>query len=77
MDAAQIIKPMLARGEMRLIGATTLDEHRKYIEQDPALERRLQKVYIAEPSEEETVTILRGLKDRFESYHGWEFMTTP
>ncbi|WP_127942681.1 AAA family ATPase [Mycoplasma sp. ATU-Cv-703] len=70
MDAAQIIKPMLARGEMRLIGATTLDEHRKYIEQDPALERRLQKVYIAEPSEEETVTILRGLKDRFESYHG-------
>ncbi len=70
MDAAQIIKPMLARGEMRLIGATTLTEHRKYIEEDPALERRLQKIYVAEPTNDETITILRGLKDRLESYHG-------
>lgn len=70
MDAAQIIKPMLARGEMRLIGATTLNEHRKYIEEDPALERRLQKIYVQEPNEDETITILRGLKDRLESFHG-------
>ena len=69
MDAAQIIKPMLARGEMRLIGATTLEEHKKYIESDPAFERRLQQVMINEPSEEESVTILRGIKERFENYH--------
>lgn len=70
MDAAQIIKPMLARGEMRLIGATTLNEHRKYIEEDAALERRLQKIQVSEPTEEETITILRGLKDRLEAFHG-------
>lgn len=70
MDAAQIVKPMLARGEMRLIGATTIDEHRKYIEQDPALERRLQKVLVEEPTEEESLAILRGIKDRLEAYHG-------
>lgn len=70
MDAAQIVKPMLARGEMRLIGATTIDEHRKYIEQDPALERRLQKVLVDEPTEEESLAILRGIKDRLEAYHG-------
>lgn len=69
MDAAQIIKPMLARGEMRLIGATTLDEHKKYIEADPAFERRLQKVDVVEPSEEDSLTILRGIKERFENYH--------
>lgn len=69
MDAAQIIKPMLARGEMRLIGATTLDEHRKYIESDAAFERRLQQVFVGEPSNEESITILRGIKERFENYH--------
>lgn len=69
MDAAQIIKPMLARGEMRLIGATTLEEHKKYIESDPAFERRLQQVMIDEPSEKESITILRGIKERFENYH--------
>ncbi len=70
MDAAQIIKPMLARGEMHLIGATTLDEHRKYIEKDPALERRMQKVQVFEPTIDDTIAILRGLKDRFETFHG-------
>ena len=69
MDAAQIIKPMLARGEMRLIGATTLDEHRQYIEQDAAFERRLQKVMVNEPNIKESITILRGIKERFENYH--------
>lgn len=69
MDAAQIIKPMLARGEMKLIGATTLDEHKKYIESDPAFERRLQKVDVVEPTEEDTLTILRGIKEKFENYH--------
>lgn len=69
MDAAQIIKPMLARGELRLIGATTMDEHRKYIEPDPAFERRLQTVIVNEPSEEDALTILRGIKERFENYH--------
>ncbi|CAM9120638.1 ATP-dependent Clp protease ATP-binding subunit [Mycoplasma marinum] len=70
MDAAQIIKPMLARGEMHLIGATTLDEHRKYIESDAALERRMQKIAVHEPSLDDTISILRGLKDRLETFHG-------
>lgn len=70
IDAANILKPMLARGEIRMIGATTLNEYKKYIEKDPALERRLQPVYIAEPSVSETITILTGLKSRYESYHG-------
>jgi len=70
MDAANLLKPMLARGELRCIGATTYDEYRKYIEKDAALERRFQKVIVDEPSVEETVSILRGLKDRFEAHHG-------
>ncbi len=69
IDAANILKPMLARGEIRLIGATTNAEYKKYIEKDPALERRLQPVNVCEPSEEETVTILNGLRGRYESYH--------
>lgn len=70
MDASQILKPMLARGEMRLIGATTIDEYVEYIEKDSAFERRMQKIVVNEPSEEEAVTILRGIKDRLEAYHG-------
>ena len=70
MDAANLLKPMLARGELHCIGATTFNEYRKYIEKDAALERRFQKVQIAQPSVEDTISILRGLKDRFESYHG-------
>ncbi|CAN5659503.1 hypothetical protein BH24ACT5_BH24ACT5_22180 [soil metagenome] len=70
MDAGNMIKPMLARGELRMIGATTLDEYRKRIEKDPALERRFQQVYVAEPSVEDTVGILRGLKERYEVHHG-------
>ncbi|MGV0850682.1 ATP-dependent chaperone ClpB [Mycolicibacterium phlei] len=70
MDAGNMIKPMLARGELRLVGATTLDEYRKYIEKDAALERRFQQVYVGEPSVEDTVGILRGLKDRYEVHHG-------
>lgn len=70
MDAANILKPALARGELRCIGATTLDEHQKYIEKDPALERRFQKVYVEEPSVEDTISILRGLKERYEVHHG-------
>lgn len=70
MDAANLLKPMLARGELRCIGSTTFDEYRKYIEKDKALERRFQKIMVDEPSVEETVSILRGLKDRFETYHG-------
>ena len=70
MDAANLLKPMLARGELRCIGATTFDEYRKYIEKDAALERRFQKVMVNEPSVEDTISILRGLKSRFESYHG-------
>ncbi|MFK7799097.1 MAG: ATP-dependent Clp protease ATP-binding subunit [Aureispira sp.] len=69
MDAANILKPALARGELRTIGATTLDEYRKYIEKDKALERRFQKVKVAEPSVAETVAILRGLRDRYEMHH--------
>ncbi|MCZ4563951.1 ATP-dependent chaperone ClpB [Rhodococcus sp. IEGM 1401] len=70
MDAGNIIKPMLARGELRLVGATTLEEYRKYIEKDAALERRFQQVYVGEPSVEDTVGILRGLKERYEVHHG-------
>ena len=70
MDAANLLKPMLARGELRCIGATTFNEYRQYIEKDAALERRFQRVMVAEPSVEDTISILRGLKDRFESYHG-------
>ncbi len=70
MDAGNMIKPMLARGELRLVGATTLDEYRKYIEKDAALERRFQQVMVGEPSVEDTVGILRGLKDRYEVHHG-------
>ncbi len=70
MDAGNMIKPMLARGELRLVGATTLDEYRKYIEKDAALERRFQPVLVGEPSVEDTVGILRGLKDRYEVHHG-------
>ena len=70
MDAGNMIKPMLARGELRLVGATTLDEYRKHIEKDAALERRFQQVYVGEPSVEDTVGILRGLKERYEVHHG-------
>jgi len=70
MDAANLLKPMLARGELRCIGATTLDEYRKYIEKDGALERRFQQVHVREPSVQATVTILRGLSERFSAYHG-------
>src|SRR6266699_1960934 len=69
-DAANIMKPQLARGELRAIGATTLDEYRKHIEKDPALERRFQPVFVAEPSVEATIAILRGLKERYEVHHG-------
>ena len=70
MDAGNMLKPMLARGELHMIGATTLDEYRKYIEKDAALERRFQPVFIGEPSVEETISILRGLKERYEVHHG-------
>lgn len=70
MDAGNLLKPMLARGELHCIGATTLDEYRKYIEKDPALERRFQPVIVNEPTVEDTITILRGLKERYEVYHG-------
>lgn len=70
MDAGNLLKPMLARGELHCIGATTLNEYRKYIETDPALERRFQPVMVAEPTVEDTISILRGLKERYEVYHG-------
>lgn len=70
MDASNMLKPMLARGELHAIGATTLDEYRKYIEKDAALERRFQPVYVDEPSVEDTISILRGLKERYEVHHG-------
>ncbi|MDH6367449.1 MULTISPECIES: AAA family ATPase [unclassified Breznakia] len=70
MDAANLLKPLLARGELRCIGATTFNEYRQYIEKDAALERRFQRVQVNEPTLEDTIAILRGLKDRFESYHG-------
>jgi len=70
MDAGNMIKPMLARGELRMVGATTLDEFRKYVEKDPALERRFQQVYVGEPTVPDTIAILRGLKERYEVHHG-------
>ncbi|HZB71338.1 MAG TPA: Clp protease N-terminal domain-containing protein, partial [Acidimicrobiales bacterium] len=70
MDAGNMLKPMLARGELRMIGATTLDEFRKHIESDPALERRFQQVFVGQPSVEDTIAILRGLKERYEVHHG-------
>ncbi|MBD2578259.1 ATP-dependent chaperone ClpB [Oscillatoria sp. FACHB-1406] len=70
MDAGNLLKPMLSRGELRCIGATTLDEYRKHIEKDPALERRFQQVYVKQPSVEDTISILRGLKERYELHHG-------
>ena len=74
MDAGNMLKPMLARGELHCIGATTLNEYHQYIEKDAALERRFQPVMVAEPSVEDTISILRGLKDRYESYHGVKIM---
>jgi ATP-dependent Clp protease ATP-binding subunit ClpB len=70
MDAGNMLKPLLARGELRVVGATTLDEYRQHIEKDPALERRFQPVYVGEPTVESTIAILRGLKERYESHHG-------
>src|SRR5207248_578202 len=70
VDASNMLKPQLARGELRTIGATTLDEYRKYIEKDAALERRFQPVFVDEPSVEDTIAILRGLKERYEVHHG-------
>merc|ERR1711937_145551 len=69
IDAANIIKPALARGELQCIGATTIEEYRKHIEKDPALERRFQPVQVPEPSVDETIEIVRGLRDRYEAYH--------
>src|SRR6185437_6551518 len=69
MDAGNMIKPMLARGELRMVGATTLDEYREHIEKDAALERRFQQVFVGEPSVEDTIGILRGLKERYEAHH--------
>jgi ATP-dependent Clp protease ATP-binding subunit ClpB len=76
VDAANMLKPMLARGELRLIGATTLDEYRKYVEKDAALERRFQPVFVGEPSVEDTIAILRGLKERYEVHHGVRIQDT-
>lgn len=70
MDAGNMLKPMLARGELRMVGATTLDEFREHIEKDPALERRFQQVFVGEPSAEDTIAILRGIKERYEAHHG-------
>ena len=70
MDASNLLKPALARGELRAIGATTLDEYRKHIEKDAALERRFQPIFTSEPSVEDTIAILRGLKERYEVHHG-------
>src|SRR2546423_2388533 len=70
IDASNMLKPALARGELRCVGATTLNEYKKYIEKDAALERRFQQVYVGEPSVEDTIAILRGLKERYEVHHG-------
>src|SRR5204863_7000042 len=70
MDASNLLKPALARGELHCIGATTLDEYKKHVEKDAALARRFQPVYIDEPNVEDTISILRGLKDRYEQHHG-------
>lgn len=77
MDAGNILKPMLARGELRCIGATTLNEYRKYIEKDSALERRFQPVMVKEPDVEDTISILRGLKERYEVHHACVLKTPP
>src|SRR5204862_319352 len=73
MDASNMLKPMLARGELHMVGATTLDEYRKYIEKDAALERRFQPVVVGEPTVEDTISILRGLRERYEIHHGVKF----
>src|SRR3546814_5124461 len=70
MDASNMLKPALARGDLHCVGATTLDEYRKYIEKDAALARRFQSVFVPEPSVEETISILRGLKEKYELHHG-------
>ena len=70
VDAANLLKPMLARGELRAVGATTLDEYKKHVEKDAALERRFQPIYVGEPTVEDTIAILRGLKERYEAHHG-------
>ena len=70
MDASNLLKPALARGELHCIGATTLDEYRKHVEKDPALQRRFQPVMVGEPTVEDTISILRGLKERYELHHG-------
>jgi ATP-dependent Clp protease ATP-binding subunit ClpB len=70
MDAGNLLKPMLGRGELRCIGATTLNEYRKYIEKDPALARRFQQVFCDQPTVEDTISILRGLRERYELHHG-------
>src|SRR3989440_11615308 len=70
MDASNMLKPALARGELHVVGATTLDEHRKHIEKDPALERRFQPVLVGEPTVQDTIAILRGLKERYQVHHG-------
>lgn len=74
LDAGNMLKPMLARGELHCIGATTLDEYRQYIEKDAALERRFQTVMVEEPTVEDTISILRGLKERYEVFHGVKIM---
>src|SRR5207244_5732342 len=70
MDASNLLKPALARGELHCVGATTLDEYRKYVEKDPALQRRFQPVFVGEPTVEDTISILRGLKEKYELHHG-------
>ena len=75
MDASNILKPSLARGEIQLIGATTVEEYRKHIEKDPALERRFQPVMVEEPTEKETIEILNGLKSQYEKHHGVEILS--
>merc|ERR1711959_417085 len=74
MDAANLLKPLLARGKLRCIGATTLDEYRQHVEKDAAFERRFQQVHVGEPSIPETISILRGLKERYEAHHGVTIM---
>src|SRR5204863_4858673 len=70
MDAGNMLKPMLARGELRMVGATTLDEYRERVEKDPALERRFQQVFVGEPTVEDTIQILRGIQEKYEAHHG-------
>ncbi len=77
MDAGNMLKPALARGELHCVGATTLDEYRQYVEKDAALERRFQKVLVDEPRGEDTIAILRGLKERYEVHHGSRLPTVP